>query len=1430
MPRINQRFLLALIAIGLVLSGAIYGAYVFQLSRQTDFFLERADKAFEKGQIETAANLYRRVITHDRDNPQALGQLAACLDQLGKHFDAYMTYEAAARAAGNPDLYLTRQIELAILLSRWSDAQSLLARGLEKSPNDPKLLLLMAQSLYRQGHAEEAVAKFREVLAQDDPPEDAFFMLAIVLGEELRRVEEAEAVIDQLLSKHADAATAHVFAAQWFLKQLGDRPLGDGEDTPRSKFLREKISQSAKEALRLEPNGRSALLVALHEARLRRDETQVMELVERGATQHPDEPAFYELAAESAFRQGQPDVAEKWLERGLRKIPGHETLLWDFVSLKLDRNQIDAAEDRIHRHQDEMTAMLRQTLSGRVLVARRQWKAALEAFRAVESELTLQPQMARVVNYEQAICYGQLRQHDRQISALRRALDLQPFWMEAREALARALYASGRMDEAVQEFRAVVSNKKFTAASGLLMARLLIAQMSRRNAEAADWEEVDAFLKRLEADGVPHEEVVRLRCAMLVAMKQLDQAETYVRQEIDSSASQPAFLGLALIQSERREWAAALKTIRSAAEKFGDSVEVRYAEAVCLLASEQANPSRLRELATPPGDWPTQQKIDLAVQLLPVVVSANQLDLAEDTVNELIAHEPNTVSFHIERLNLANLKNDAKAAAAILQDIEQIAGRTAFWHYGQAVHIWTTRREDRALSDDHIKAAVQHLSEAALERPSWAQLPLLYAMLLDSAGNADGAISKYTQAIDLGVRDPQVIRRLVDLLMKSRRFEEADVTLRRLNEQVNPQSDSAPTLRIASEMSFHLARFENAVRLAEQAAQKSEAADDYLWLARLLELRDRDAEARAAMDKAVLLAPGSETVRLEQIRYLIRAEQTEEAEKSVAEFAKALDQRKDLGPSAQLALAECHLAVSHREEAAQVVVPLLAGSPESLEQLKRSVQVLDALQGASQTVPAVGNYLKRIMTISNDRDIQIWARRESALIAAGDIRHHDFQSAMALVEQNLSLDSASKEDIRAKALVLAAWPNAKRRAEAVSILETLHREGDLLHVGDRFLLAQLYVVKGEWVQGSRLMRQILAVTEQQTEQRVKFYANALLAQGEAQEGLLWAEKFLSLFPSADAVRLHARALMAARDTDRLLALLPPGETSGRMANHYREFLTPQDSTDILGRFAEELLASDRSDRKPQADRVIERCEQISQALRESNAFPGSGMARVLVSTGRLSEAIDLLEQTASTGSDLDVTQFVEAILASPKLSAADLDRLQKMVAAESERRSDPATLLLAVAQIQEKMQDFDGAMASYRKVIAKDDNNAAALNNLAFLLAFRGEDPNEAVAHARRAMELTGPVPAIIDTYAVALIQSGEWAEALELLRSIPKHSGLPVSHFHQAWAYSKSGDITAAKKSMLEAGKQGLRKESLHPAELPLYETLQSQDIRLDE
>src|SRR5690606_438664 len=78
-----------------------------------------------------------------------------------------------------------------------------------------------------------------------------------------------------------------------------------------------------------------------------------------------------------------------------------------------------------------------------------------------------------------------------------------------------------------------------------------------------------------------------------------------------------------------------------------------------------------------------------------------------------------------------------------------------------------------------------------------------------------------------------------------------------------------------------------------------------------------------------------------------------------------------------------------------------------------------------------------------------------------------------------------------------------------------------------------------------------------------------------------------------------------------------------------------------------------------------------------------------------------------------------------------------------------ATFLRVVAQSSLARKDYAAAEARFRKLLALDPNNVAALNNLAWALT-QGGKPG-AVPFAEKANELQPNVPAMMETLALAL-------------------------------------------------------------------------------
>ena len=118
------------------------------------------------------------------------------------------------------------------------------------------------------------------------------------------------------------------------------------------------------------------------------------------------------------------------------------------------------------------------------------------------------------------------------------------------------------------------------------------------------------------------------------------------------------------------------------------------------------------------------------------------------------------------------------------------------------------------------------------------------------------------------------------------------------------------------------------------------------------------------------------------------------------------------------------------------------------------------------------------------------------------------------------------------------------------------------------------------------------------------------------------------------------------------------------------------------------------------------------------------------------------------------------------------------------------------------------------------------LNTLAWLLALRGQGKTrEAIKLIDRAIEILGEIPSLVDTRAVAQINSGQVDQALgELLairKQVPKN---PSFAFHLAWAYHARGNDDRARTELQEAEKIGLKPQALDPLERAVFHRLRKE------
>jgi uncharacterized protein (TIGR03790 family) len=149
------------------------------------------------------------------------------------------------------------------------------------------------------------------------------------------------------------------------------------------------------------------------------------------------------------------------------------------------------------------------------------------------------------------------------------------------------------------------------------------------------------------------------------------------------------------------------------------------------------------------------------------------------------------------------------------------------------------------------------------------------------------------------------------------------------------------------------------------------------------------------------------------------------------------------------------------------------------------------------------------------------------------------------------------------------------------------------------------------------------------------------------------------------------------------------------------------------------------------------------------------------------------------------------------------DKAGTVTALEEATTIDPqltsAHLLLAQAYDAEK--DYDKAIDRYRKVLAVNPNDAAALNNLAYALAERKGQPAEAIGYAERAMKLAPGNATLADTLGWVQHLLGRDREALPLLAGAVKElPGNAEVRLHAAVVYEAVGMLEPAVKELQEA------------------------------
>jgi tetratricopeptide (TPR) repeat protein len=429
-------------------------------------------------------------------------------------------------------------------------------------------------------------------------------------------------------------------------------------------------------------------------------------------------------------------------------------------------------------------------------------------------------------------------------------------------------------------------------------------------------------------------------------------------------------------------------------------------------------------------------------------------------------------------------------------------------------------------------------------------------------------------------------------------------------------------------------------------------------------------------------------------------------------------------------------------------------------------------------LPEAERLIRRVLgnQIKSSPADMAWAKSGLALVMVARKDYRKLAEAATLV--GLSVDSdgnlieaknadESVEGIRARARVLSTQSGKPPRERAIALLEKLDdRHG--LTADDQFLLAQLYEAAGVWPRARQLLVKLLE-TEGENQQYLVHFVTGLIREKEVEE----AQRILTKLEEVTKRRL----------------------------------VPLEESYPVIDLKAQLLEAQNRGD---------EALTLLRKFAERKGAHP-EDVLLVLFSLGRqkrIDQALDLCDKAWQTCPPIVIGGASVALLREGKPDDKRCARVEERLRAAINAHPDQsAGLLVHLADLLDLRGQYLPAEKQYRLALERDPDNLVALNNLAWLLAHRGNGA-EAMKLISHALELAGPRPELLDTRALCHLALKQSEKAVADLQHAINEGPTPIQYFHLARAQQSANNADAAALALREAKKRGLKRASLHPIE----------------
>ncbi len=1418
------RLLILIVVVGLMGAGG-YFLWLSQVGRMAQGVVAQAERAVAQGDFVKAVDLYTQYLTvvpNDVEVRLKLADASLKIDRSQKRLqDALAIYEGILNQYPGRTDVRRRAAETAVEMGMYEKARGYLKSLLESAPDDGHLEYLMARCDEQNGEFVRAADYYREAIKHGAPERlEASQGLAILLRDKRGQREEADRVIDAMVESAPVDYRAYLGRG---LYRESDRTRGGpkgGEDLRKAQELapdRPEVYRELAGAVEREKG--------LDAAR---------EVLDKGLAAAPKAIELYLALANLEQRAGRVDRAADALELGLKALPDEINLRGQLALLLANRGdtgrlllQISELEER-----KETSRPFIQYLKAYAFFNKHEFYKARQILTPLQPEVMGIPALKSLVNLLLARCYAELSEPELQREATLRALSVDPKNMTARQSWIQALIARGDRDEAIGEYRTLLAEQPGMVRVPL--ASLLLERNHRLPPAQRQWDEAERLINEAGAASPNTPEPVLLRAQMLQDRDQEAKALDLLQTARGRFPKHPGpWTAQADILIRQKKLDEAQGVLDEARQQLGDRVDLRLIRARLAVArgGPQVVPA-LNELARDIEPFSREDRRRLLTELAFELARQQDLAGAARAWSRLAEQEPERLMPRFQLFDLALQTKDREQAKAQIQAIARLDEQ--FGQFCQARFlVWQAQGEAEAAKKEKMRGDARVLlTDLKARRPDWLRVPLALANLseqeLDEAGldeaqkreKLESTINSYRRAIELGLRDPGMVRHVVELLFRAGRGSEALEVYSQIPALVQLTGDLG---RRASQIALANRDYRHAEEIARKAVEAS--PQDFqarVWLAQVLLEARRPDDAEAEIRQGIDASKADPDRWITLVRFAMLTRQAEKAEKAVREAEAHLSAKP-------LALAQCCQMVGSIYTAtdadraktwfdqarrwfdkAQADVK----DPNDLTVKRRFAEFL--LQ-ANQVAEAEG-VLKEILARGADGkspELTTWARRSLAQVYA-NARPPKTAEALALFAGTPGGAGADADDLRILALIHEAQATPEGRRLAIGDLETLIAR-EAASVEDRRRLAQLLDAAGEWQRAREQFRELILRTDGARD--------AATVARRPRYLILFAETLVRHHrPGDDTDLAEARQLAAklrsipneAMAEEILQAEIDKADNQLDAANARIRDLAGRPGLTVVGRIRLANMAEQLG--------LLDAAESIyrgvaAQPPADPNQFP---LAMFLARRGRIKDALDLCE---SLRADPALRERVAAlaieIVGNPQAPLDEVQAGRVLAWLEAGVAEQPQSLLylLGLGNLHERLGDYPGAMQFYRSAIKLNDRDGFACNNLAWLIVLlKAGKGTEALDLINNAIRLKGPMPEYLDTRGMVYLTVGNGPRAIADLEQALKYAPNDgPKYFHLAQAYLQVNEMDKARKS-LEAGKTRGLPRGLHPLEVAVY------------